>query len=83
MDNGGIWRARGHYPPQLFFERDKKPPSIMVWGGIGPRGNRTKLIKFTKHVNSKTYQESLKNNQIFENISDIFGDRWMWQQDGA
>lgn len=55
----------------------------MVWGGIGPRGNRTKLIKFTKHVNSKTYQESLKNNQIFENISDIFGDRWMWQQDGA
>lgn len=83
MDSGGIWRARGHYPPQAFYERDKKPPSIMVWGGIGPRGYRTKLIKFAEHVNAQTYKDSLKDYKIFEDISRVFGDRWVWQQDGA
>lgn len=83
LNSGGIWRARGHYPPQAFFEKDKKPPSIMVWGGIGPRGFRTKLIKFTEHVNATTYQKSLEDNKIFESISNVFGEKWVWQQDGA
>lgn len=83
MNNGGIWRKRGHYPPQAFYEKDKKPTSIMVWGGIGPRGYRTQLIKFSENVNKVTYQEALQKNKIFENITSIFGNQWVWQQDGA
>lgn len=83
LNNGGIWRKRGHYPPQAFYEKDKKPTSIIIWGGIGPRGYRTQLIKFAEHVNKVTYKEELEKNKIFENISNVFGSQWVWQQDGA
>ena len=55
----------------------------MVWGGIGPRGYRTQLIKFVQNVDKETYQEALKENGIFENITNIFENHWVWQQDGA
>ena len=52
-------------------------------GGIGPRGFRTSLIRFDKHVNSKTYITALVHNNIVGIIRSIFGNNWCWQQDNA
>lgn len=57
--------------------------SAMVWGGIGPNGYRTKLIFFEEHIKSKTYIAALKNNQIFDNITETFGKNWIFEQDNA
>lgn len=40
LEKGGIWRLRGFYPPECFYEKKQAPVHIMVWGGIGPRGNQ-------------------------------------------
>lgn len=74
------WNLEGPRPlsSSIIFRKGQIATSIVVWGGIGPRGYCKKLIKFTEHVNSKTYiesQEKKKKNQIFEKISDVFGDR--------
>lgn len=83
LEGGGIWRERGFYPPQSFFEKEQGPLHLMIWGGIGPNGFRTPLLYFDGHVNSATYIKALKENFIFENIESIFGRRYIWQQDGA
>ena len=79
----GIWRRRGLYPPGSFFPKDPHHMHIMVWGGIGPRGFRTPLIRFDKHVNSQTYIAAILGNQIVQRISSVFGQNWCWQQDNA
>lgn len=79
----GIWRKRGLYPPGSFYEKTAHPLHIMVWGGIGPRGFRTPLVRFDKHVNSKTYIEALLQHNIVGIIRSIFGNNWCWQQDNA
>ena len=45
LNGGGIWRRRGEYPPEAFYEKGAHPVSCMIWGAIGPIGFRTKLIK--------------------------------------
>lgn len=50
IDKEQIFISQSYYPPQAFYERDKKPPSIMVWGGISPRCYRIKLIKLAEQV---------------------------------
>lgn len=47
----------------------------MVWRGIGPRGFRTKQIKFTENVIATAYQKSLEEHKIFEIISNVFGEK--------
>ena len=79
----GIWRRRGMYPPGSFSEKDPHPISVMVWGGIGPRGYRTPLLRFDGSVTSSSYCNSIKKNHIIENINSIFGNTWTWQQDNA
>ena len=79
----GIWRKPGTYPPQTFYPRDVKQMSVMIWGGIGPKGYRTKLLYFDKHINSDKYIQSLQTNKIFDDIKAKFGDLWVWQQDNA
>lgn len=37
----------------------------MIWGGIGPRGFRTKLFFFDKHVNSQNYMKTKLDNDVF------------------
>lgn len=54
---GGIWRRRGHYPPGSFKGKDAHPIHVMVWGGIGPGGYKTKLLR----VNGKLIQSSILN----------------------
>lgn len=83
LEEGGIWREWGHHPPESFFTKEAHPISIMIWGGIGPRGFRTPLLFFNGHVNSQKYVDTLKQNQIFEKIECIFGHSYVWQQDNA
>lgn len=83
LNGRGIWRMRGLYPPGSFFEKDPHPLSIMVWGGIGPRGFRTRLIRFDTHVNSNTYCQALANYGIVNSFNAVFGINWTWQQDNA
>lgn len=54
----------------------------MVLGGIGTMGFRTKLLRFDENVNKCTYKIALQQNNIFNKIRDIFGVKWVWQQDG-
>ena len=83
MGGHGIWRRRGLYPLGTFYEKNPHPTHVMVWGGIGPRGFRTPLIKFDKHVNSLTYIQAIQGNNIPGIISNVFGTNWCWQQDNA
>ena len=83
LNGRGIWRKRGLYPQGSFFEKDPHPLQIMVWGGIGPRGFRTRLVRFDCHVNATTYCQALINNGIVQSINAIFGNNWTWQQDNA
>lgn len=79
LNSGGIWRQRGHYPPQAFYVKEAKPNSIMIWGGIGPPGYRTKLIRFDETVTKESYVAMLQKNQIFNNITQHLGNLWIWQ----
>lgn len=79
----GIWRRRGFYPPGSFYDHDAHPISVMVWGGIGPRGYRTPLLNFKGRVNTEKYITSLLSNNIVPHITSVFGNNWTWQQDNA
>ena len=81
--SGGIWRERGFHPQKEFYVKNAHPPSVMVWGGIGPFGYKTPLLRFSGRINSKKYCESLISNNIFADIKNHFGDEWTWQQDNA
>lgn len=81
--NGGIWRERGFHPQEEFYVKNAHPPSVMVWGGIGPLGFKTPLLKFSGRINSAKYCDMLIRNKIFEIIKMQFGDEWTWQQDNA
>lgn len=81
--SGGIWRERGFHPQEEFYVKNAHPPSVMVWGGIGPFGYKTPLLRFSGRINSKKYCESLISNNIFADIKNHFGDEWTWQQDNA
>lgn len=81
--NSGIWRVPGQYPPQSFFPKTQKPLSVMIWGGIGPYGYRTKLLHFNQNVDSYYYCEQLIKNGIFSDLNSKFGNQWVWQEDNA
>lgn len=83
LEGGGIWREWGYHPPESFFINEAHTKSVMVWGGIGPRGFRTPLQWFQGHVCSFSYCEKLNQNLIFESIEKIFGRVYVWQNDNA
>ena len=83
MIKGGIWRRRGHYPPGSFKTKDPHPVHVMVWGGIGPNGYKTKLLKVEGKLNSIKYMQMLLENDIFINLKAKFGDNYIFQQDNA
>lgn len=83
LNSGGIWREYGHHPPESFFNQEQRPLSVMIWGGIGPRGFRTPLFYFQTHVNSQSYMKTLLDNDVFSEIERIFGRTYVWQQDNA
>ena len=83
LNGGGIWREYGHHPEECFYSKEQKPLSVMIWGGIGPRGFRTRLFYFQNHVNSQSYMKTLLDNNIFGEIEAIFDRTYVWQQDNA
>ena len=44
----------------------------MIWGGIGPGGYRTKLIKCDGHITSQKYVSLHGENHILEKINQAF-----------
>lgn len=70
LEGGGIWRERGFYPPQSFYEKKQGSLHLMIWGGIGPNGFRTPLIYFEDHVNTTTYIKAIR--EIFSRILRIY-----------
>lgn len=83
LENGGVWRTQGLYPPESFYYKNAHPPSVMIWAGIGPFGYKTKLLRFSGKVNSEYYCRQLEQNGIFEDLNNTFGRWWVWQQDNA
>lgn len=79
----GIWRIRGFHPPESYYERELHPTSVMIWGGIGPLGYRTKLLNFSQKVNAEYYCRSLFSNGVFTDLNFHFGRNWVWQEDNA
>lgn len=83
LQGSGIWRRRGEYPACAFYEKDAYPIKCMVWGGIGPLGFRTTLIKIEGAIDSRAYVYMLHNNNIRGQIFDRFGFNFIFQQDNA
>ena len=83
LEKGGIWRRRGHYPPELFYTKEAHPLSVMVWGGIGPLGFRTKLLHVKGSMDSRKYCHLLISNGIVANLWQYFGNDFVFQQDNA
>ena len=83
VDSHGVWKVIGTHPAQSYFEKQPHPMSVMIWGGIGPRGFRTSLLRFEGRVNGEYYARSLTTNGIFDQCTQIFGTNWVWQEDNA
>lgn len=83
LKKGGIWRRRGHYPNGTFYTKEGHPISVMVWGGIGPNGYKTKLLRINGKMNSEKYVDLLLTNDIFLDIQRHFGQNYIFQQDNA
>ena len=81
--SGGIWRQRGIHFEEEYYVKNAHPPTVMVWGGIGPYGYKTPLLRFTGRINSEKYCNNLISNDIFTNLNSVFGKQWVWQQDNA
>ena len=80
---GLIWRKYGCYLPEAFYDKTKRPVSVMVWGGIEPLGYSAHLLKCANTVNLKSYVTMLSQNHISEQIGHFFGENFIWQQDNA
>ena len=78
----GIWRRRGQYPNGTFAVTIGHPTCVMVWGGIGPNGYKTPLLRCPERLNSISYAKMLSDNNIFLQIGENVPN-FVWQQDGA
>ena len=79
----GIWRQKGHIPPEGYAVKNPHPLSVMVWGAIGAYGFRTNLIKCPKSVTALSYCEFLSEYHILFQCSRFFNGSYIWQQDNA
>lgn len=83
MRDGGVWRRRGEYPHQAFYEKVGHPIHCMVWGAIGPRGFRTILARVQGNMDADGYIRLLTSNGIHTQIYNRFGFNFTFQQDNA
>jgi transposase len=84
LNKGGLWRRRGEHIDQEFFDRPAHPVQVMIWGGIGPNGYRTTLIRCPKSVNKASYVEFLSEYNIITDLDETFGrGQYLFQQDNA
>ena len=82
LAHGGIWRKRGHYPPESFYSKEAHPLSVMVWGGISKNGFRTPLIRCPRSVTALSYCQFLAEHHILALCKNALGE-FTRQQDGA
>lgn len=82
LEKRGIWRRRGCYPTGSFIETIQHPISVMVWGGIGPDGFRTDLLRCPVRVTAESYAKMLSDNNVLNIIGNSVPN-FIWQQDGA
>ena len=83
LNEGGIWRRAGEYPPGSFYDKFQKPKSVMVWGAIGPMGFRTPLIRVQGTLNAERYIRMLSSYNIPGLCSAAFPGGYYFQQDNA
>jgi hypothetical protein len=84
LSRGGLWRKRGHQIPESYFVHNAHPIHVMIWGGIGPNGYRTPLIRCPASVTGASYVQFLTGAGIFAELNNIFGiGRYVFQQDNA
>ena len=78
----GIWRKRGLFPEGSLVQSKQYPISVMVWGGIGPNGYRTELLRCPPKVTSITYAQMLSDNNVLDQTEEKVPG-FIWQQDNA
>ena len=83
LNTGCIWRRRGEYPAEAFFDKTQHPKSVMVWGAIGPYGYRSQLIWVKNNLDSEAYLRMLAEHQIPQSLTAMFPGGFWWQQDNA
>jgi hypothetical protein len=72
LNIGGIWRKKGEFVPEGFYEHEAHPCSVMVWGAIGP-GWRSELLRCPKSVNAMSYMQMLADHHIFYHLTQHYG----------
>lgn len=81
---GPVWRPKGVPIVEEFYARPAHPMHVMIWGGIGPDGYRTSLIRCPGSVNGESYIHFLADNGIIFELNEKFGVRgYVFQQDNA
>jgi hypothetical protein len=84
LNEGGIWRRKGERVEEGFFQQTGHPVHVMIWGGIGPNGYRTKLLQCPSSVNGSAYIRLLADNAIIRDLDIRFGrHQYKFQQDNA
>ena len=67
----------------MFFTKEEHPLSVMVWGGIGRVGFRTKLLRVESNMDSRRYCNMLISKGIVANLLIHHGNNFIFQQDNA
>jgi hypothetical protein len=80
LSRPGIWRRRGEFVPQQFYQREAHPVHVMVWGAIGPNGWRY-LVRCPQSVNRQTYLEMVE--EPIQKMKESFSNGFIHQQDNA
>jgi transposase len=84
LRKGGIWRRKGEIIPEMFVPTEAHPISVMVWGGIGPNGLRTDLIRCPASVTGESFIQFLADNRIIGSLNTVYGEKkYYFQQDNA
>ena len=84
LHKGGIWRKRGEYIPESYFEKPSHPIHVLVWGAIGPGGFRSKLVGCPQTINSVNYVKFLIEEGIVDQLNRRYGEKqFIFPEDNA
>jgi transposase len=77
------WYRRGEENDSAMHPTEKVPPSLMIFGAIGP--NYKSKVPFVEgRINAEKYIQKLTDLGIFEELDRLHGAfNWIFQQDGA
>jgi hypothetical protein len=82
-DSRRRWIRRGVYLSNTFQKKSKFSKSLMVWACIG-KNFKSPLIFIEGNLNTDGYIQMLRNNNVFDTISESLNSETVYfQQDGA